>query len=509
MHQPPVRTVRTRRSRQFFAIGQTRHFGLARDADHRAEIHQRLVEVEDVRRGTSARTRAHRWRFIAWLFGSPVADEHAEQHARDVGVENRRALAEREAADRAGGVGADAFERQQRLFVGRQLAAVARDRFARDRLQPLRPDVVAERIPRRRSLRVSGAAASASSDGYFSSHSAYFGSTRSTCVCCSMISETRMWYGSSVLRHGRSRPWRAYQVSSRCRKRRRSGDGGSDSGVRARLVRPTLSAIPYNFADRENLHANRRQPAKRRSSAARACARTIRASTRTARSTSSTRGSGLVRAVASRRGHRRTRSSRSSAICSRSARSWPIRRRDRRARHQGGRSATPTSSGSKQLIDRLEAELPPLRRFILAGGTPAGAALHVARTVCRRAERRMVALAPPVDPLLIRYVNRLSDLLFVLARVVNQRGGVPETRVVARSRRSMSVARDRASTASKTARASSCETRSRIAPHSTSVVPVDAFRSRRPSGRARSLPADPRNSVGCVAASARECRGDT
>jgi cob(I)alamin adenosyltransferase len=78
-------------------------------------------------------------------------------------------------------------------------------------------------------------------------------------------------------------------------------------------------------------------------------------------------------------------------------------------------------------IDRLEAELPPLRRFILAGGTPAGAALHVARTVCRRAERRMVALDPPVDPVLLRYVNRLSDLLFVMARFANHRGGVPET----------------------------------------------------------------------------------
>ena len=80
----------------------------------------------------------------------------------------------------------------------------------------------------------------------------------------------------------------------------------------------------------------------------------------------------------------------------------------------------------EQLIDRLEEELPPLRRFILAGGTPAGAALHVARTVCRRAERRIVGLEPPVDPVLLRYVNRLSDLLFVLARLVNHRGGVVE-----------------------------------------------------------------------------------
>ena len=79
----------------------------------------------------------------------------------------------------------------------------------------------------------------------------------------------------------------------------------------------------------------------------------------------------------------------------------------------------------ERLIDRLEQDLPPLRRFILAGGTPAGAALHVARTVCRRAERRMVALQPPVDPVLLRYVNRLSDLLFVLARAVNHRAGAP------------------------------------------------------------------------------------
>jgi cob(I)alamin adenosyltransferase len=79
------------------------------------------------------------------------------------------------------------------------------------------------------------------------------------------------------------------------------------------------------------------------------------------------------------------------------------------------------------LIDQLVEGLPPLRRFILAGGTPAGAALHVARTVCRRAERRMVGLQPPVDPVLVRYVNRLSDLLFVLARHENHRAGAPET----------------------------------------------------------------------------------
>lgn len=81
----------------------------------------------------------------------------------------------------------------------------------------------------------------------------------------------------------------------------------------------------------------------------------------------------------------------------------------------------------EQLIDRLDAEAPPLRRFILPGGSPGGALLHLARTVCRRAERRVIALGPDaVEPILIVYLNRLSDLLFVMARAVNHRAGMPE-----------------------------------------------------------------------------------
>lgn len=76
-------------------------------------------------------------------------------------------------------------------------------------------------------------------------------------------------------------------------------------------------------------------------------------------------------------------------------------------------------------IDTLEEELPPLRRFILPGGSETGATLHVARTVCRRAERAMVALGGLEAELLV-YVNRLSDLLFVMARVANHRQGQPE-----------------------------------------------------------------------------------
>ena len=78
-------------------------------------------------------------------------------------------------------------------------------------------------------------------------------------------------------------------------------------------------------------------------------------------------------------------------------------------------------------IDRFELELPPLRQFILAGGSPAGAALHLARTVCRRAERRIVSLGvEALDATMLAYINRLSDLLFVMARVVNHRAGLSE-----------------------------------------------------------------------------------
>ena len=80
-------------------------------------------------------------------------------------------------------------------------------------------------------------------------------------------------------------------------------------------------------------------------------------------------------------------------------------------------------------IDRLEADLPALRNFVLPGGAELAARLHVARTVCRRAERRVVSLAShaPVDPRLGRYLNRVADLLFVMARWSNHRAGVGDT----------------------------------------------------------------------------------
>lgn len=90
------------------------------------------------------------------------------------------------------------------------------------------------------------------------------------------------------------------------------------------------------------------------------------------------------------------------------------------------------------LIDRLEADLPPLTTFILPGGSPSAAAFHVARTVCRRAERAAVRLAATegesVEETTLRYLNRLSDLLFVIARHENARQGVADVAWVGRER---------------------------------------------------------------------------
>lgn len=86
-------------------------------------------------------------------------------------------------------------------------------------------------------------------------------------------------------------------------------------------------------------------------------------------------------------------------------------------------------------IDRYDEELPPLTAFVLPGGSAAAAAFHVARTVCRRAERRVVSLdrEEKLGGRALEYLNRLSDLFFTLARLENHRAGVKETEWVGRS----------------------------------------------------------------------------
>jgi cob(I)alamin adenosyltransferase len=82
----------------------------------------------------------------------------------------------------------------------------------------------------------------------------------------------------------------------------------------------------------------------------------------------------------------------------------------------------------ERLMDELQSELTPLENFILPGGTPGAAQLHLARTVCRRAEREVIHLSrqESIGPWVVRYLNRLSDALFVMARYENLKRGVPD-----------------------------------------------------------------------------------
>ena len=108
-------------------------------------------------------------------------------------------------------------------------------------------------------------------------------------------------------------------------------------------------------------------------------------------------------------------------------------------RREEGSTPQPEDSDVERLeahIDALEGELEPLKCFILPGGIPAAATLHLARTICRRAERCEIALhkAEPLSAAALRYLNRLSDLLFVMARVENRRAGVADVEWVGRGR---------------------------------------------------------------------------
>ncbi len=108
----------------------------------------------------------------------------------------------------------------------------------------------------------------------------------------------------------------------------------------------------------------------------------------------------------------------------------------RRERSGVGEPSADDVAALEQRIDALEKELEPLRRFILSGGCPAAAAFHLARTVCRRAERRAVLLDrnEALGQAPLAYLNRLSDLLFVMARVENRRAGVADVEWEGRGR---------------------------------------------------------------------------
>ena len=242
-----------------------------------------------------------------------------------------------------------------------------------------------------------------------------------------------MWYGSLVLRHGRSRPCRPYHVSNRCRNRRRSGAAGSDGTglpffpVRLAFDAGGFAGISYNSSSTDVKIYTRTGDTGDTS---------LYGGVRVSKADGRVGAYGEVDELNAWLGV-----ARASALAPDLDAALLQIQRDLFA--LGAQLADPADklatsmakavigddevSRLEQLIDLLETELAPLRHFILPGGSPAGSALHLARTVCRRAERSIVALRPAVDPVLVRYINRLSDLLFVVARVVNQRAGVSET----------------------------------------------------------------------------------
>src|SRR4051794_16168926 len=217
------------KARHPLAIGQTRHFGLRATQIIAPKSISAWLKSNTCRCGITVSEIFHRCRFIAWLLGSPAATK--TRNSTRATLVSRIAARSRNAKLRiAPAVYAPiplnessvaSSDGSRPPYLATDSRAIDCSRFGR-MLYPRGYHVVVTSC--------SGAFASSSIEGYLSSHSAYFGSTRSTWVCCSMNSETRMWYGSSVLRHGRSRPWRPYHVSSRCRNRRRSGGGGIGRG---------------------------------------------------------------------------------------------------------------------------------------------------------------------------------------------------------------------------------------------------------------------------------------
>jgi cob(I)alamin adenosyltransferase len=239
-----------------------------------------------------------------------------------------------------------------------------------------------------------------------------------------------MWYGSVVSRHGNDRPCTRYQPSSFARKRRRAAGDGSDGGDwrgwGARAADDGIGKIGPGIIGSVTLYTRTGDGGET----------SLFDGTRVSKSDLRVEAYGHVDELNATLGQVRALG------LDPSLDGWVDRIQqdlfavgaqlaDPRARIAArvtrARLTEADVTRLEQWIDAADAELPPLRRFIVPGGGPVGAALHLARTVCRRAERHIVGLGPDaVDALVIAYVNRLSDLLFVLARLANARAGVAD-----------------------------------------------------------------------------------
>jgi len=225
-----------------------------------------------------------------------------------------------------------------------------------------------------------------------------------------------MWYGSSVFRHGRSRPLTRYQASSARRKRRRAaGVGRAGGGIPPLIISKLKIYTKSGDAGETSLFDNSR--------VSKADARVD------AYGEVDELNAGLGAVLAA--GVDRDLAEILETI-QRELFAVGARLADPAARIAARVTKAAVGEAEIARLERQVAEArerrPGLKRFILPGGSLPGALLHVARTVCRRAERRVVGLgADAVDAEVLVYLNRLSDLLFVMARVVNHRAGLPET----------------------------------------------------------------------------------
>jgi cob(I)alamin adenosyltransferase len=232
-----------------------------------------------------------------------------------------------------------------------------------------------------------------------------------------------MWYGSEVSRHGSVRPFWSYHSSSFRRKNRRAGAAGTAGRGRRPALRILAAMKIYTRTGDQGQTG-------------------LYGGTRVSKADPRVAAYGDVDELNACLGMVRAQGDLADDIVA------LLEQLQKDLFAIGARLANPSDKPSRRLmmdderltlddadivrlegaIDRLEAELPPLRRFILPGGSRAGALLHFSRTVCRRAERAIVILgAEHVDQHLVIYMNRLSDLLFVMARAVNHRAGQHET----------------------------------------------------------------------------------
>jgi len=371
-------------------------------------------------------------------FEIAAADKDPEQHACHVRVEDGRALTERETENCSGRVLADALEREQRLRVRRQLSAVSAHRLSRNRVQSAWTDVVAERPPRggHIGLRRRG-------EGFHGRVLA-----KPLVVLRQYPIDLRLLQhhlrDEDVVRVGGLPPREIASIppvpveqpppeplAGRRNRHGRLGHNSRSSVVvsrtRRRFANPRLT-----ISDDDERRTTVRIYTKTGDTGETA----LLGGTRVSKAAPRVAAYGDVDELNAWLGLVRA-----AALPEQLAEMIDRIQRDLFA--IGARLADPSRAVAERVsktavtaddvtrlegwIDQLEAGLKPLRRFILAGGTPAAASLHVARTVCRRAERSVVALGPDaIEPELLVYLNRLSDLLFVMARAANHQDGVAE-----------------------------------------------------------------------------------